>query len=144
MRVRRNQRAVLDEFAQQVGRQARQFRQFFDRHFGVVQPLCIGEFGFHFPSPVGKAARGLNCEASANSLNSFFSFSVGEGGMTICAIANRSPSPSRRFGNPRFASLSFCPVFVPAGTLRRTGPASVGTSTLAPSAASHGASGRSR
>ena len=59
-------------------------------------------------------------------------------------VATEDSLRASLFGNPRLLKRSFCPVFVPDGTLRRTGPPNVGTSTLAPSAASHGASGRSR
>ena len=44
---------------------------------------------------------------------------------------------------PRLLMRSFCPLLVPAGILRLTAPFKVGTSTVAPNAASQGVIGKS-
>src|SRR5207249_983197 len=55
----------------------------------------------------------------------------------------RSPASPPGFGRPLPARRSFCPGLEPGGTFIVTRPSSVGTSTCAPSAASHGESGNS-
>src|SRR6266849_4731733 len=108
----------------------------------LVQPHRL--FGFHFAASCSKCPRGLKVETSASSLNSSRSRSLVTVGTAIWTIAKRSPSPACGLGRPRPASRSCRPACVPGGTLRRTDPPRVGTCTLVPSTASHGASGRSR
>src|SRR5439155_1001985 len=143
VRVDRREHSVIHQFTQLGFGQPRQLAEFLEQKLMLlVQPHRL--FGFHFAASCSKCPRGLKVEASASSLKSARSRSLVTVGTAIWTIAKRSPSPPCGLGRPRPASRSCPPACVPGGTLRRTDPPSVGTCTLVPSTASHGASGRSR
>src|SRR4029077_13508844 len=81
------------------------------------------------------SARGESPRACSSSPRSSFSRFDSFVGTSTLTVTNRSPVPLR-FGAPLPRTRNVLPVGVPAGTFRVTGPFSVGTWTLAPSAAS--------
>src|SRR3954451_925262 len=90
-----------------------------------------------------RSLRGSNFDTSARRWKSSRSSRLKRLGKTILTIAWRSPWLPSALGRPSPRRRRRRPHDEWAGTLRRTSPWSVGTSTVAPRAASHGATGRS-
>src|SRR5256886_75857 len=118
-----------------------------------MQPGGAGE-GLEVQAPPGQDRRlgerighrcllGSKFDAAASCSNSRRSSADGRAGTMILASAYRSPGRPRGWGRPRPRSRNRLPVDVPAGTLSFASPPGVSMATDAPSAASHGASGRS-
>src|SRR5262249_29105654 len=88
-------------------------------------------------------SRGLNRDSAASRSNNSLSLSVSSGGVTIFSLTYSSPRPPPLRLRPWPRSRSRWPPRAPAGMVISTEPSSVGTMTRAPSAVSHGATGRS-
>src|SRR5437764_638931 len=98
----------------------------------------------HCPPHENSASRGSSwdcfCSSSRSSRSRFFSFF----GTVTRTRASRSPRPEPfSFGAPLPLTRSSVPSCVPGFTLTETAPSGVGTSTVAPSAASENVTGTS-
>src|ERR1700722_1566502 len=87
-------------------------------------------------------ARALKGSAAAMAAYAALALSSLAGGKAICRMTYKSPGGDD--GMPRPLSRNLLPACAPAGIFKSTVPPGVGVFTDAPSAASHGATGRSR
>src|SRR5262245_45143893 len=130
--------------------ESRLFGQSFQRQSLALDSLdppelidCDLEPGSIHRLPPFIRSRGLNRDSAASRSNNSLSFSVGLGGVTIFNLTYSSPRPPPLRLGPWPRSRSRWPPCAPAGMVISTEPSSVGTLTRAPSAVSHGATGRS-
>src|SRR5262249_52740797 len=144
---------VFDEPFDQSGVESRARGQAVQRHSLALGSLDLSEL----PKPIDRdlahgsvhrlppfiRSPGLNPDSAASCSNNSLSFSVGFGGVTIFNLTYSSPRPPPLRLSPWPRSRSRCPPCAPAGMVISTEPSSVGTLTRAPSAVSHGATGRS-
>src|SRR6185295_18872812 len=86
---------------------------------------------------------GSNVDVLASSSKSRCSSSLSEEGTMMRTSAKKSPGSPRGFGMPRRRRRRRRPLELPAGTRTLASPAGVSVGTVAPSAASHGATGSS-
>src|SRR5262249_40837884 len=146
---RRLDQSVFDEPFDQSRVESRARGQAVQRHSLAPDPLDppklvyrdLAHGSIHRPPPFIRS-RGLNRDSAASRSTSSLSFSVGFGGVTIFNLTYSSPRPPPLRLSPWPRSRSRWPPCAPAGMVISTEPSIVGTLTRAPSAVSHGATGR--
>src|SRR4029453_1091067 len=143
-RIARHERAVLHELGQLGLGQSGSIDELRPRDFPHrVEAQGILHRRNHRDVSLTKCARGSKFEVSASFLYRSLCASSTTLGTSMRTSAYRWPAAPLPRVMPRPDRRSCWPARVPGGTLSVTVPAGVGRSTLVPSTASHGASGRS-